>query len=193
MVSYSPKFAGSGSRTPARLFLAAALLVAALCPAASPAHAQPGAAAPAPAAPDSLTVLKLVWSSVAALHHANETGNYSVLRDLAAPSFQANNSAATLAGIFEAIRTQRVDLSNALVVTPVYEFAPAFVEGGLLRARGTFPLRPNPIGFDLLFQNVSGQWRIFGIAVVPLAPPGAQPQQQPQRQAPQQTRPGTRR
>ncbi len=126
-------------------------------------------AAPAQtAAPDALTALKLIWSAMAALDHANQTGNYSVLRDLGAPSFQNSNSAATLAGVFQAIRTQRLDVANALITTPVYEIQPSIIEGGLLRARGSFPIRPTPIGFDLLFQNVSGQWRIFGIAVVPL-------------------------
>lgn len=106
---------------------------------------------------------------MAALDHANQTGNYSVLRDLGAPSFQANNSAATLASTFQALRNQRVDVANALIVTPTFEIAPTMIEGGLLRTRGSFPLRPNPIGFDLLFQNSGGQWRLFGIAVVPLA------------------------
>lgn len=165
---------GLGLRAPARLLLAAAL-VAGTGPAWSQARPQqPRAAAPAQAAgPDSLSALKLIWSTMAALDHANQTGNYSVLRDLGAPSFQANNSAATLASTFQALRNQRVDVANALIVTPSFEIAPTMIEGGLLRTRGSFPLRPNPIGFDLLFQNVGGQWRLFGIAVVPL------PTQQP--------------
>lgn len=117
-----------------------------------------------------LMSLKLIWSAMAALDQANQTGNYSVLRDLGAPGFQAGNSAATLAGIFQSLRTQRIDVANALIVTPTFEIVPTINENGLLRTRGTFPLRPNAIGFDLLFQNIAGQWRIFGIAVVPLAP-----------------------
>jgi hypothetical protein len=38
-----------------------------------------------------------------------------------------------------------------------------------------FPLRPNAIGFDLLFQNVNGQWRLFGLAVMPLVAQTQQP------------------
>lgn len=162
---------GPGLHAPARFLLAAILMVGA-----SPALAQPrGPQQPRPAAPvqgaapDTLLALKLIWSTMAALDHANQTGNYSVLRDLGAPSFQANNSAATLASTFQALRNQRVDVANALIVTPTFEIAPTMIEGGLLRTRGSFPLRPNPIGFDLLFQNSGGQWRLFGIAVVPLA------------------------
>lgn len=159
---------------PARLFFAACLAAGAV-----PAAAQAPVPVPAPAAnqagvPDPIVINKLVWSAMAALDQANQTGNYSVLRDMGAPSFQANNSAATLGGIFQALRNQQVDLGYTLVVAPAYQFPPAIVQGGLLRVRGTFPLRPATIGFDLLFQNISGQWRIFGIAVAPIV---AQPPQ----------------
>jgi hypothetical protein len=182
VVSRFARFIGPGFHTPARALLAAALAVLAVP---AQAHAQPAQPAPSPAPPDSLTAAKLVWSSMAALHHANDTGNYSVLRDLAAPSFQGNNSAATLAGIFQEVRQQRIDLSNTLIVAPVYEIPPTIVEGGLLRIRGNFPLRPVAIAFDLLFQNVQGQWRIFGIAVAPIVTQQPQvPQQNPPRPAP---------
>ena len=159
---------GPGLITPARLFFAACLAAAA-----APAAGQ--APVPAPAAnqagvPDPIVINKLVWSAMAALDQANQTGNYSVLRDLGAPSFQTNNSAATLGAIFESLRAQQVDLGYTLVVMPTLEFAPAIVDGGLLRVRGTFPMRPAIVGFDLLFENIAGQWRIFGIAVVPIPP-----------------------
>jgi len=163
---------GSGLRAPARLLLALSLLGAAGSASGQARSQQQPAPAPQAqaAVPDSLVVMKLIWSAMAALDHANQTGNYSVLRDLGAPSFQANNSAATLGSTFQAVRDQRLDVANALLVSPSFEIPPTIVQGGLLRARGSFPLRPTAIGFDLLFQNVAGQWRIFGIAVVPLVP-----------------------
>ena len=164
----------------AAFFCAAAFLPSAAAaqaqqrPAARPAAPQGQAARP-PAPVDQVLVAKLVWSSLAALDHANQTGNYSVLRDLGAPSFQTNNSAATLAGIFQNLRAQQVDVANALIVPPVYEFPPGLIEGGLLRARGTFPLRPTGLAFDLLYQNINGQWRLFGMAVVPTVAQQTQP------------------
>ena len=167
------RFAGPGRYAPALFFLAHAI-------GAAPAQAQvPGQAGPPPAAqggvPDTLTVHKLIWSMMAALDQANQTGNYSVLRDLGAPSFQTSNSAATLGGIFASIRSQNIDLGYTLVMTPVFQFPPTIVQGGLLRVRGVFPLRPNAIGFDFLFQNIGGQWRVFGLAVVPLVAQAAAP------------------
>jgi hypothetical protein len=166
---------GSERKAPTRFFVSAAVLLLAQS-AFDSAAAQPRAAAPAQAAPaqpaaaafDPTLVNKLVWSTMAAVDQANQTGNYSVLRDLGSPSFQAGNSAATLGGVFAELRAQQVDLSYALVLTPSYEFPPAINQQGLLRARGVFPLRPTAIGFDMLFQNVNGQWRIFGLAVIPL-------------------------
>jgi hypothetical protein len=136
------------------------------------ARAQPRSQAQAPAAqvavPDALTVAKLVWSTIAAVDHANATGNYSVLRDLGAPGFQSANNAATLGTVFQNIREQRLDLSNALLVSPSYELGPQ-IEGGMLRVRGLFPLRPTGIAFDLLFQPVGGRWALFGIALRPVS------------------------
>ncbi len=111
-----------------------------------------------------LTSLELLWSIMAAVDHANRTGNYSVLRDLGSAAFQSRNNPANLAAIFAGLRDQRVDLSSTLVVTPTWEIAPTMVQPGTLRMRGSFPLRPAAILFDLLFLW-DGGWRLDGVAV----------------------------
>lgn len=163
---------GSGRIAPAPfLFLFAVALANAGPVHGQGAPARPVAPPPAPQSqqgvPDTLLASKLIWSTMAAVDHGNLTGNYSVLRDLGAPGFQANNNAATLAGVFAPIRDSRVDLSNTLLLAPTLDFAPVIVQGGLLRLRGTFQLRPTGAAFDLLYQNVGGSWRLFGVAVVP--------------------------
>lgn len=166
---------GSGRRAPAR-FLLPVLAIGVGAPAWAQPRPQPQPRAAAPvfgAAPDIQTVNKLVWSTLAAIDHGNVTGNYSVLRDLGAPGFQANNNAATLAGVFAQVRDQRIDLSNTLLLAPSYEFPPGIVNG-LLRARGAFGLRPTAIRFDLLYANVGGRWLLFGVAVVPAPMPTTQ-------------------
>lgn len=168
---------GSGLHAPARFFLVLLVGLSALPLAAQTPRRPPAPAPTATPVVDVQTVNKLVWSTLAAVDHGNVTGNYSVLRDLGAPGFQANNNAATLAGVFQTVRTRRVDLSNTLLLSPTYDFAPTIVQGGLLRARGQFALRPTAIGFDLLFANVAGRWQLFGVAVVPLPMPASQPAQ----------------
>ena len=146
---------GPGLITPARLFLAGCLAAAP-----SPALAQPPAPAAAPA---QAGVARLVWSTMAAVDHANKTGNYAVLRGLGSPDFQASNSPALLAQVFAGLRQQRTDLTATLSIEPSYEFPPG-LEGGLLRVRGAFRMRPQAVQFDLLYQWNQG-WMLQGIAV----------------------------
>jgi hypothetical protein len=139
----------------------------------------PKAPAPQPAPPaQKLPVpldqaLYLVRSALLTLNDANRSGNYTVLRDLAAPDFQARNSAADLANIFGNLRQRHIDLHAAALLAPLLAAAPALDDKGMLRLTGHFPTRPQQINFDLLFQNVGGEWRLFGIAI---ATPDAAPQ-----------------
>ena len=156
--------------------IASALL---LCVAAIPAYAQSAPLAQplvsAVPVPNELELAKLVWSTMAAVDHANLAGNYSVLRDLAAPGFQINNDAAALAQIFASLRASRTDLSNTLLLAPTYLAAPAIVQPGIIRVRGYFGLRPTAIDFDLYYQWVSGKWRMFGVSISPSVIASQQP------------------
>ena len=117
--------------------------------------------------PDQLTLAKLIWSTMAAVDHANKTGNYVVLRELGSPGFKSSNSALTLAGVFSRIRGQRLDLADTFLVEPLFEFPPR-IEGGLLRMRGAFRMRPTGVQFDLLYQW-DGTWKLHGVAINPVS------------------------
>jgi len=137
------------------------------------AQAQP-AQAPRPAQIDRNGVLILVRSTLLALDHANKSGNYTVLRDLAAPGFQVN-SAARLGEIFAGHRRDGLDLSGVIVIDPQFSLLPQIEANGLMRMTGFFPSVPKQVNFDLLFAPVGGQWRLFGISVAlgqtgPVAP-----------------------
>lgn len=142
-------------------FLSALLLAA--VPAESAAQQPAPPAAASPAVPDQLSLAKLLWSTMAAIDHGNRTGNYSVLRELGSPAFQASNDVAALAAVFAPIRRERIDLADTLLFEPHYEFAPGIVQG-LLRMRGMFRMRPRGIQFDLLYQWSNG-WRLHGVAL----------------------------
>jgi hypothetical protein len=116
--------------------------------------------------------LYLIRSTLLTLNDANRSGNYTVLRDLAAPDFQARNTAADLAQIFVDFRRNNIDLYNAALLAPELTVAPALDAEKRLRLTGFFATRPRQITFDLLFQAVGGQWRLFGISITtPEAPP----------------------
>ncbi len=124
---------------------------------------------PAPAdaskLPDPTAMIALIRSHIIALNQANLTGNYSVLRDMAAPGFQQNNSFAELTEIFAALRARQLDFGPVAVLEPKLYKPPAIDPTGMLRLTGFFPSQPERVNFDLAFQNVGGEWRLFGIGV----------------------------
>ena len=166
--------------------------------AASPSLAQPKppteagkATGPQPAQIDRNGVLILVRSTLLALNQANETGNYTVLRDLSAPGFRDPNTAARLGEIFASQRAQKLDLSGVAVIDPQLTLLPQIEPNGLLHMAGFFPSVPSQVNFELLFAPVEGRWRLFGVSVsvgssTPVAPAPAQVEQP---SAPSQVKP----
>ena len=128
--------------------------------------------------PHNLVLVQLVRSTMIALNHANFTGNYTVLRDLGAPSFRTANTSARLAGIFSNIRGKKLELSPLLVVAPVFAPPPGIDKRGLLRLTGYFPTRPERVNFELVYQVVGNRWRLFGISVG-TTPTGTTPATEP--------------
>ncbi|WP_246686643.1 MULTISPECIES: hypothetical protein [unclassified Methylobacterium] len=137
-------------------------------------------ATPQPAQIDRNGVLILIRSTLLALHEANETGNYTVLRDLSAPGFRDANTAARIGEIFASQRAQKLDLSGVAVLDPQLTLLPQIEPNGLLHMAGFFPSVPSQVNFELLYAPVDGRWRLFGISVnvgssTPTAPSPLQP------------------
>ena len=115
--------------------------------------------------------LYLIRSTILTLNDANRSGNYTVLRDLAAPDFQSRNTAADLSQSFSDLRRRNFDLYAVALVAPQLTAVPALDQRGYLHLTGFFPTRPQQIDFDLLFQNVANLWRPYGISIsTPEAP-----------------------
>jgi hypothetical protein len=160
-----------------KLLILVALLAGATAPASA---AEPQ---PKPARIDRNGVLILVRSTLIALDQANTTGNYTVLRDLGSPAFQAN-SAARLGEIFAGLRHESLDLSGVAVLDPELTLLPQIDADGMMRMTGFFPSAPAQINFDLVYAPVNGQWRLFAITVglgqtAPVAPAPPAPAEKP--------------
>lgn len=107
----------------------------------------------------------LVRTTLLALNDANRTGNYTVLRDLAAPSFREKNSAADLALVFAEMRRARLDLSMAAIMAPDLDEQPTLDGERRLRLKGNYPTEPNRVVFDLIYEAVGGQWLLNGVSI----------------------------
>jgi hypothetical protein len=152
----------AGALAFAALFAALPFSVGAQAPKSPAQNAAP--ATPHPAQIDRNGVLILVRNTILALDQANKTGNYTVLRDLGAPGFQAN-TAARLAEIFASQRRDNLDLSGVAVIDPQLTVLPQIEANGMMRMAGFFPSVPQQVNFEMLFAPVSGQWRLFGLSV----------------------------
>ncbi len=108
----------------------------------------------------------LVRTSLSALADANRSGNYSVFRDLAAPSFQTKHSAADLALIFTDARRRPINLGPVLMLEPTTLDATRPTAEQLLLT-GAFISGSDRIAFRLLYEGIGGHWRLadVGIAV----------------------------
>lgn len=151
-----------------------------LAPSAALAQVAPPVAGPAPAPPSSVSYsapvstaplpdetmrARLIWSTMIAIQQANESGNYTVLRDIAAPEFQAMNDPSRLSQIFAGIRSTHIDLSETLLRAPTYTQSPTIDKAGRMHLTGAFGLRPTGVFYDLTFEWVSNQWKLFGVSL----------------------------
>jgi len=161
--------AGKGAPPPA-----AAEATVATDPKAGAASGQGGEVGAASGVPDAYKLNLLIRTTIIALNQANATGNYSVLRDLAAPGFQEANNPARLAEIFAQVRGRNLDLSPILFFEPKLVRPPAIQANGHLRLSGYFETLPERVSFDLAFERSEKDWKLFGIAIEVAAPPPSQ-------------------
>ena len=130
----------------------------------SPQAPAPKVEKPAPLGiPSPSNLFIMIRTTLIALHQANVTGNYSVLRDLGAPDFQQANSAERLSAAFANLRTHGGDIAPVVLALPTLLSPPAIDRNGMLRLTGWFDTKPTALFFDLAFQSVDGFWRLDGI------------------------------
>jgi hypothetical protein len=127
--------------------------------------------------------LYLVRSTLLSLDDANRSGNYTVLRDLAAPGFQKAHSAADLALIFSELRRSGIALTPVAIAQPHLVAEPAIDAAHVLQLTGILPTAPLQLAFDMRFQSVEGAWRLAALSV------GAQPRSQIPQAAPKEAAP----
>ncbi len=124
---------------------------------------------PAPSAVDEHQAATLIKSTIMAIHQANQTGNYSVLRDLGAPGFRERFDQARLTAVFAKLRALRIDFSAVLSMTPSLPKEPELTAATELHLMGVFSTQPLQIRYDLAFVWIGDQWRIEGLAIDTIA------------------------
>lgn len=107
----------------------------------------------------------LIRTTLVALHQANQTGNYTVLRDLGANSFRTINNPVRLGNIYSKIREAGLDLSPAVLLDPFMTKAPLIDANQVLIIEGYFPTEPLNIIFKMGFRFEFENWRLLSLSV----------------------------
>ncbi|QFT79234.1 hypothetical protein FIU89_01325 [Roseovarius sp. THAF27] len=107
----------------------------------------------------------LIRDIMTAVNHGNWTGNYTVLRDYAAPEFSAANDPTRLAGLFTPVREAGLDMLPVLVTEPEILQAKIAAGGQQMRLTGYFPTRPQHFSFDMVLVNEGRRWVLLDISV----------------------------
>jgi hypothetical protein len=141
---------------------------------ASPPQGKPAKGHAAPVTPQRVInageLAMLIKSTIMALQHANQTGNYSVMRDLGTPVFRERFDQTRLAVIFSNLRSKGVSLSPVTMLPANLTRPPEFTQESQLHLVGNFQAPPLRIQFEMFFFEIDGIWRLDGLAVdaVPL-------------------------
>ncbi len=122
-------------------------------------------------------LVALIKSTILAVQQANQTGNYSVLRDMGSPIFRERFDQAALTAAFANLRSRGVNLTPVLFLDTTLAKQPEMTGGNELHLVGIFPSQPLQIQYDMRFMLLDNQWRINALAV------DAVPVQQPQASA----------
>lgn len=122
-----------------------------------------------PQAVDRDRMAVLVKSTLIAIQQANQTGNYSVLRDLGTPAFRDRFDQARLTAIFARLRNLQVDLSPVLTIPPKLSKEPELTPANRLRLTGEFSTQALQIRYVLAFVWTGDRWCIEGLAIDTLA------------------------
>ncbi len=151
----------------AAVLFAAAALAAPVALAAPPSQTLKLLPPTIPKVPSPAAVLAMVRSTLIAVDQGNKTGNYTVVRDIGAPDFRDTNTPAKLSLVFANLVEQGVDMLPVLVVEPQYREAPRLTARRMLYVAGTFNIQPRRVSFELLFDVWRGEWRLYGVSIVP--------------------------
>jgi hypothetical protein len=111
-----------------------------------------------------VTLTALIKGAVVAVHQANLTGNYSVLRDLGTPMFRERFDQTALAAVFQGLRARKIDLGVVSLLSPNLTKQPQYIQDQLLLT-GEFPTKPLKVRFILAFTPLDGIWRLSNISV----------------------------
>lgn len=110
-------------------------------------------------------ILMLVRASLLTLNDAMSSGNFSVLRDLIAPSVREQNTAGRLYQTFSGLIAKGLDLRAVAIEVPKLTHPPQIGSDGRLRVGGYYTGRSVNAKFDITYEKVNARWQMYGLSL----------------------------
>ncbi len=111
-------------------------------------------------------VFSVVRSTFAAISHATDTGNYSVVYDLGSREFQSQNTIEQLRTRLGSLKTNGIQLGGTLVTNPTITEWPDFASSDVLRTAGFFPASGGLfLQFAIAQRYADGKLKLEGFSV----------------------------
>ncbi len=123
--------------------------------------------------PSRTEITKLLHSTLDTIDYANKTGSYIGVYALLTPEVQKKVDLPKLAQVLAGFRQLELDLAPIQRMKPSFERPPQLSEDGVLTLRGSFPMEPRVVRFDLGYRKVDNLWRIEALNLDTPPVPGA--------------------
>jgi hypothetical protein len=118
-----------------------------------------------PSIPGDDQLKALVHGTITDFARAVEAGDFGPFHQNISARWQTQITADQLRQVFGQFVDQKLDLSGVYGLDPVLGAPPSTSGEGLLVLSGFYPLRPQPLEFELKYIYEHPQWKLFGIHV----------------------------
>ena len=116
--------------------------------------------------PSEAEVKKLSDQTLLAFNSAVQSQDFTDFYKSTAKLWQEQTTPDELKANFQSFIDQKFDIASAVKkLTPAFEPAPAMNSDGFLVVRGSYPVKPDKLTFELKYLNEGGTWKLVGINV----------------------------
>jgi len=107
----------------------------------------------------------LVKASLLTFNDANVTGNYTVLHARLSKPFRQQFPPERLKETFKEFSEKNIDFDIIAAMSPLYDPKPTIDGDGKLAVKGSFPIEPSRLLFELDYIPSDGEWKLIRINV----------------------------
>jgi hypothetical protein len=116
-------------------------------------------------APAVKEIKKLALDSLLLFNVAVQTKSFENFYNKSAKLWQKETTPQKLLKAFQSFIDQKINIASIVKVQPDFDGSPAINEDGFLVVKGSYPIQPNKVFFELKYASEDDSWKLVGINV----------------------------